>query len=278
MNGVKKPDIRKALCEEFRKIPKGKSVALLLSAGMDSHATLLALQDVGITPHCYSFMVDRGKLSTDFKYANFKAKKLGVKFTPVFLPHTQTDIVSRLVELVQHGAKTKTEFECSLPVMETIKVIQEPYIVTGHGAGGHFAITKKAMIHFEGKIEQWRSLVYKKFNAGTYVQKAILESICKIHNKTFLWPWFSSCMQNEFSGTTWDQINRPKKKQAIIDNFPEMRKFKIFPASNLQLGDSGIATIIGKAVLSSKYNTRNFKSPVGAYNEIVRQHGKSRKI
>jgi len=271
MSGASKPAIRETLRNQFSEIPTSDPVALLLSSGIDSHATLCALLDLGLKVVCYSFIMDRGSLSTDFKYARFKAEKFGLEFVPVFLPSKQQQIIEGLIDLAKHGAKSKTDFECSYPILHSVKAIKEKWIASGHGADGHFCLSKKGLIHFKKRIDEFRQ---KTFSNPRYCQKPIIDSICKKSGKRFLFPWISKEMVNQFIGTTWEQVNKPKQKQSILDDFPEIRRFKVFPHTNLQLGDSGIAVQIGGAALKSKFNTRGFKSPIGTYNEIARQYGK----
>lgn len=271
MSGVKKPKVREVLKSELSQIPKSETVALLLSSGIDSHATLCALNDLGLKVVCYSFMIDGGKLSTDFKYARFKAEKLGFHFVPIFLPKEPPKIIEGLIQLAKHGAKSKTDYECCFPILHSLSQIKEKWITSGHGADGHFCISKKGMIHFRDKIDTFR---IKTFSNPRYCQKPVIDSMCRSAGKVFLFPWISKPMINQFMGTTWNQVNRPKQKQAILNDFPELRRFKVFPHVNLQLGDSGISSSIGKAAMKSGFNSKGFKSPVGVYNEITRKYGK----
>ena len=66
----------------------------------------------------------------------------------------------------------------------------------------------------------------------------------------------------------WEQLNKPRQKEAIRKFYPELDELKIKPHTNLQLGDSMIAQRVGNAVVS-KYKP-HAKSPVGIYNRIAK--------
>jgi hypothetical protein len=262
------PDVRRVLLNEFAKnIPRGERVALLLSGGIDSLACGLALRELGYDVTAYSFMLD-GIVSTDFARARSRAEKFGFDFQAVILPTDIDTLANDLRELAgpRVGARTKTDFECGWPVARAIREVRERYIVTGHGADGHFCISKKGMIHYRDRIDVFRAGL---FSNPRYAQRTILDSVANY--RTMVFPFLSEAMVATFAGTTWNDVNRPRQKQPILDAYPEeFARVKIDLHTNLQLGDSGIAEHF-KILLTSPWNTMNAKSPVAIYNEIVRR-------
>ena len=81
-------------------------------------------------------------------------------------------------------------------------------------------------------------------------------------------PYFHPWVFDLWIDKNWQELNKPRQKEAIKKYFPELDKFKIKPHTNLQLGDSKIAQRVGNAVIS-KYKP-NAKSPVGIYNRIAK--------
>ena len=81
-------------------------------------------------------------------------------------------------------------------------------------------------------------------------------------------PYFYPRVFDLWIDKNWQELNKPRQKEAIKKYFPELDKFKIKPHTNLQLGDSKIAQRVGNAVVS-KYKPYA-KSPVGIYNRIAK--------
>lgn len=260
-----KPDVLKVLIEEAKAI-EDKSVAVLLSGGIDSASIMFSLLESGKSVTAYSFMLD-GKMSTDFSLARRNAKLFGCDFVPVFLPVLIRDLKYDLIRLKNLGAKKKTDFECGWPMLYAYREIKERVVASGMGADGHFCISKKGMIHWRNRIDDFRRGLY---SSKTYAQKPIHAGIASGLGKVIFMPYLSKAMQDEFLGTSWNDVNRPNQKQPILNAFPEyFRRMKIMKHVNLQLGDSGIAEHF-ETLLRSDWNLRGHKSVVGIYNDVAR--------
>jgi hypothetical protein len=260
-----KPDVKKVLTNEVANITDS-NVAVLLSGGIDSASILFALLEAGKTVKAYSFMLGK-KTSTDFKLGQKNAKTFNVEFIPIFLPTDINVLKNDLLILKNLGAKKKTDFECGWPMLYSYKTITEHSIGTGLGADGHFCISKKGMIHYRDNIDVFRKNL---FSSKTYAQMHIHKNLCALYNKSIFAPYLSESMKNEFLGTTWDAINKPKQKQPILNAYPDQfKKIKIMPHINLQLGDSGIANHFTK-LLQTNWNKGGYKSVVGIYNGIAK--------
>lgn len=254
----------KTVLLQYANCCKVTDVAVLLSGGIDSASVMFSLLEAGKKVTAYSFMLD-GKMSTDFLLAKKNARQFGVEFMPVILPSSIQTLKTNLIELVHLGAKSKTDFECSWPMLHTYAVIRESHVFSGMGADGHFCISKKGMLHFRNKIDVFRKIT---FGNPRYAQQPIHSALAKKYGKTSVLPYVSKEMQSVFFGKTWDQVNKPHQKQPILDAFPEQyKKIKILPHTNLQLGDSGIAKHFEK-LLATDWNKGNWKSVVGIYNAL----------
>jgi len=260
--------VRKIINKVLTAAKVGKHVAVLLSAGMDSASVCLSLMDLGIRPVCYSFALEGGS-STDFDEARNRARLLGLTFSPIRLPITAKAIIAGMRGTAQLGARTKTDYECGYPVVYAMYQITEPVIVTGHGADGHFCISKKGMIHYRNNIDTFRRGL---FSNPRYCQKPLLDKAAAAEGKRFVMPYLASEMVNAFMGSTWDEVNRPKQKQPIIDAYPELTEqpIKIRPHINLQLGDSHIAERYAEVLLASGI-APGAKSPVKVYNVLTKE-------
>lgn len=240
-------------------------VSVLLSGGIDSASILFALLEAGKHVACYSFMLD-GKMSTDFSLARRNAREFGAEFIPVLLPRDMATLQKDVVTLAKLGAKKKTDFECGWPMLHAYAAIKERVVFSGMGADGHFCLSKKGLLHYKNRIDVFRRLTFA--NPG-YAQQPLHRVLAQKNGKVAVLPYVSKEMQAVFAGTSWDDVNRPRQKQPILDAFPEQyRRMKVLPHTNLQLGDSGIASHFEK-LLTTNWNTGGWKSPVGIYNAVV---------
>jgi asparagine synthetase B (glutamine-hydrolysing) len=260
---MNKPDVRSVLLRWAQAIPEQK-VAVLLSSGIDSASVMFALLESGKTVTAYSFMLD-GKLSTDFSLARRNAARFKCDFVPVFLPTDLDQLVADLRKLKKLGARKKTDFECGWPMLYAYRATREKVVASGMGADGHFCISKKGMIHFRERIDVFRRGLYQ---SPTYAQKPIHNALAAELGKTAAMPFLERAMQEEFLGTTWNEVNRPRQKEPILRAFPQQfEAIRILPHTNLQLGDSGIAEHFN-GLLKSKLNTGAFKSVISIYNRL----------
>lgn len=241
-------------------------VALLLSSGVDSSSVLFSLLEAGKKVTAYSFCLD-DRDSKDVVHAEITAKEFSVPFVRIDLPTAIEFLSDDLVTLIQMGAAKKTDIECGWPMLYTYPVIKERQIFSGMGADGHFCISKKGMIHYKNQIDWFRDQL---FSNPSYGQAHMHKNFCKVHGKDWVAPYMSTEMINKFKGRSWEEVNKPKQKQPILDAFPkQFKRIKVFPHTNFQLGDSGIAEHFTQLV-HTPLNMKGHTSVVGIYNNLVR--------
>jgi len=261
--------LRQILADKIKAIPDAK-IAVATSGGIDSSALVLAAIDAGKTVTVVSFSLERYE-SSDFKAARHLAEAFGLPFLPVALPTSEETIVADVRYLIETWeARRKTAIECLWPFLATIATLKRAglsTLVVGSAADGHFALSKKAMIHHRyprAKFQKFRADYFANPDAA---QVSTLRAIGIANNVSIFSPYFSNDVFDLFARSTWDDLNKPRQKEAIRKEFPELDPLSIARHTNLQLGDSKIAETVGNAVLR-KY-APGAKSPIAAYNKIA---------
>jgi asparagine synthetase B (glutamine-hydrolysing) len=262
-----KPNIKEVIKNCVSNIPD-QEVALCLSSGMDSNSILFELIEQGKKVTAFTFTME-GIASRDFIHAKKNCEAFGVDLIRVELPNSVDKLKEAIYKLARMGAKTKADFECFFPFLYLYEhpALTQKYILSGLGGTGHFCITKKGMIHFrDTKIDEFRSNLYSNPN---HCQKNMHDQVCESLGKVHIMPYMTQEMINEFNGVQWVDINKPKEKQAILENYKDwFSKVKVFRHTNFHKGDSGISTAFLQLV-HTDLNKGNFKTPKGIYNDII---------
>ena len=258
-------NLHNILIGELKEI--NEPVALCLSSGVDSQSLLFALLELKKQVTVYSFTLNSRK-STDFMVAENLCKKLGVKFVPIYLPTDVQTIKKDVYELIKRfGCEKKTDVECCWPFLYVYKKATEKIVVTGIPADGHFCLSKKGMIHYKDRVDEFRRNYFSNPNAG---QRIIRTRMAKTFGKRLIDPFYSNKISAYLSGYTWEKLNKPYQKMPIRNAFKsEFKKLKVRNHTNLQKGDSGISDVFEK-LLKTELNNKNYKSVVGIYNQIRR--------
>lgn len=265
----KTPNVRGVLLDELSYIKASrKTAAVLLSSGVDSHSVLFACLELKIPVVAYSFSL-AGFDSRDFKYARATAEVFDVPFKRVDLPTDLKSLKQFCLYAVKRGAKGKTDFECLWPMATAFRHAAKDgcrFVLSATSADSHFALSKKANMHYKDKVDLYRRLVFSKRNTG---QKLLLRAEAARLGLEYFTPYDTTRMCSELHGYTWDELNKPHQKQPIRSAFPEyFKRCKTTVHTNLQLGDSGIAKHFN-ILLDSDWNQWGYKSVKGLYNRLV---------
>ena len=264
---VKKPNIRRCL-EGYLDRFDGR-FAVLLSAGLDSHAVLFSLLALERKVTVYSFTLD-DRESRDFRIARETAAAFDLPFKPIYLPTNINKVKSGLLHVVNDiGADSKAAIECIWALHQAVKVVKERYIVSGLAADLFFVLSKKGCMHYKTCPDDYR---IPRFNSvkGPDSQTSKLKRYCKRHNKRWLSPWLSNEMMKEFKGTSWEDCNKPKQKQPLRTQFADyIKQIRVYNHTDLQLGDSGIADQFTRLLDDPEWNRFGYKSMSGIYNRII---------
>lgn len=267
--------VRQTLTNELKNI--NGSVAVATSGGIDSSVLLMSCLDLGYKPYVLSFKLDNKESSYDFDSAKKLAKKFQLKFVPVLLPSSSEVILEKVIYEIKHFAiKKKTAIECVYPmlfVFDSCEQLGIQNLICGHAADGHYALSKKAMIHYRSTKELYQQFRKAYFKNKNVAQSETLNQIAKEKNINLYLPYMKQTYFNLFNDLSWFEVNTPRQKELIRRDYPELDVLKLKNHLNLQLGDSFIAETIGAAVL--QIVAPQAKSPVTAYNKLWKQYAQA---
>lgn len=267
--------VRETLTNELKNIDG--SIGIATSGGIDSSVLIISCLDLGYKPHILSFKMDNRSDSYDFDSARKLAKKFGLDFIPVLLPSSPEIILEKVIyEIKQFAIKKKTAIECVYPMMfvfDTCEQLNIQNLICGHAADGHYALSKKAMIHYRSTKELYQQFRQAYFKNKNVAQSDTLKQIAKQKNINLHLPYMQQTYFELFNDLSWFEVNTPRQKELIRRDFPELDAMKLKNHLNLQLGDSYIAETIGSAVLNQI--APKAKSPVTAYNMLWKKYGQA---
>ena len=169
----------------------------------------------------------------------------------------------------------KTTIECILPwlfVFEVMAKHQLSNLVTGLSADGHFGLSKRAMIHYKEPKQKFQEFRSEYFSKPDVAQTKSLPLFGLRYGVNVLSPYFNKEVFDLYVDAEWAQLNKPRQKEAIRKEFPTLDGICENKHTNYQLGDSGIAELVGKVV--KERVAPQAKSPIKAYN-ILEKRGRA---
>lgn len=256
---------RENTIQQLKALPED-DIAIFLSGGVDSQTLLFALLEAGKNITAYSFSRD-DYLSKDYISAKDVAKIFDIKFISVMLPTDEHSIKRDLLILHnEYLCKTKIEYECFWPFMYVYPIIKEKIVIGGFE--GNWGCARDYALHYKPNIQLYRKDDWMRANRSQRIQHYIAG------DKFNIFPYFpyrAEEMFRLFYSSTYEDCNKPKEKQVLIDAYPEyFSKIKINYPMGLQLGKNGISELFEERLLNSNWNIHNYKSVVGIYNSVNR--------
>jgi DNA (cytosine-5)-methyltransferase 1 len=242
--------------------------AVLLSGGMDSLAVAAVARDLYDGVRAYTFCLE-DRESADLAGARRAAEHLGIPLSVVWLSTDLERLEADVGALISDGVRGKAAIECSWPVRRAIeKAADDGYeaVATGAAADGHFALSKRAMIHFREPLEKLDEFRAAYFGDPDKAQVSSTREWARAElDVDVRAPFHSERMCAVTRGVPWDALNKPRQKEPLRLAFEAETPEKP-PArhTNLQLGDSGISALFGRLVGSDNSSTRR-----AAYRRIA---------
>ncbi|MET1062466.1 MAG: asparagine synthase-related protein [Aeromicrobium sp.] len=248
--------------------------AIASSAGCDSNALLLALVETGHHPTIITFTLD-DRQSRDSLAARENARRLGLDFELVTLPSDPLDLGALARATVVDGVQGKANIEVLTPMRAMIRKAADTghsTFLTGIQADCHFGVTKKEIIRYRhSSVEEFDAYRRDYFATKAARQSAwIVEYAARIGVDARI-PYIDQRVCNVFLGHSWDDLNKPRQKEAIR-LYPGLENLDVDKVrSNLQLGDSGVASTLARLVDYPHINVDQRQTVTSIYNRWVRE-------
>lgn len=263
----------------YVKATPAKRVAVLLSAGVDSHACLFAALRAGKEVTCYSFTLD-DRVSTDYRLAEQTAAIFGLPFVGIQLATDLDSLKAYLADVfttynLSEIHINKSSVECLWPLFNALThIVNDGNQATLIGFGGDpFFCTlrsqKKRLHEYElVKQEYFQNVVV---NEGD-VQTLMLGNWLKLHapKHKIVAPFHTKPVFDIFKGMhPFNPGCIPIQKAPVrLAYWDEFQKSDVRVHQSFQKGDSGISDHFEKLLIDSDWNTRNLKSVKGIYNDL----------
>jgi asparagine synthetase B (glutamine-hydrolysing) len=274
--------IRKHMVEHIAAVPARK-VAVLLSAGVDSHACLFAALEAKKQVTCYSFTLD-DRISTDYHVARQTARTFGLPFVGIKLPTDLRTLQTYLWDLYNVYSKTaykggslhvnKSSVECMWPLYSALNEVVQENTATVFGLGGdtffcQMRSQKKRLHEYEKVKEEYCvNVVDRKIDIQTLLLQSWFDYHAPKHH--LVAPFHTRRMFKIFEGMhPFEEGCVPIQKAPVRFAFwPQFSQTDVRVHQSFQKGDSGISDHFSKMLVGSSWNTRELKSVKGIYNDL----------
>lgn len=247
--------------------------AIVSSAGCDSNALLCALIETGHTPTVFTFTLD-DRQSRDSVAARENARRLGLESHLVTLPSDPLALGDMAHDTVRAGIRGKASIEVITPMRAMLRAVADAgysTFLTGIQADCHFGVTKKELIHYKHVPAAFFD-AYRRHYFATKAQQQcdwIASSAAEVGIEA-VFPYIDQRICDVFLGHDWHALNKPRQKEAIRQ-FPGLERLDVDKVrSNLQLGDSGVASTLARLVEFPEVNQSRHRTVIALYNEWVR--------
>ena len=224
----------------------------MLSGGIDSCILFNMLNENNLKFNTYTLKMD--DVSSD-DFNSYMQIVNSYNLTPnVININENTDLNKYKDFLIEKGIPKNKK--ASLLVMSlfcyTIDNIIEKVIYTGLGSDAYYGLGRDFAIKCSLKGEKIPSLLsMNEHRSKTYnhyqEQYNAIKEYAKTKDKIIIAPFLSEEVLNFFKDKTYQDCNKPKKKQILIDLYPEFfKKFKARNPSNMHCGNSNFKKIKNK--------------------------------
>jgi DNA (cytosine-5)-methyltransferase 1 len=242
---------------------RDKTVALLLSGGLDSLSVGLALEKAGKIVRAYTYRLENYP-SKDLKKAIAIAGHFGWPLTVITVP--TTDVANDFLRLaVEHGCRKKVQFEVTFPMLYVFPQIDEAEVWTGWNADDHYGNTRECIFRQRRMAQQGLSLAERKlaFDAERCTRFEgpltnpesgqtwwYAHRLASRHGKKFFDPYLDKPIRDHFLQFDHAQLSpfsKPLVREALAGPLERLPRGSVAVGVRLQIGggvNSLFATIL----------------------------------
>lgn len=220
------------LCKSIERRTQDNRVGMLLSAGIDSLSTAIALNELGKRIQAYTYEVD-GYHSFEREKVEATAAYFGWPLKIVSIPtQNLAEDFKRLAIL--HRCKKKVQFEVLFKFLYVIPEIEEREVWTGFNADDHYGNTKRVLLRQgwltrQGVSRDDRKLAFDQYRRAVYEESDRADSthtwrfareLAVGYGKQLLDPYIDRSIRGFFSRFDHDQLS-PRAKPIIRGQLAE---------------------------------------------------------
>ena len=239
--------IRRIVSERSRE----DTVALLLSAGIDSVSTGIVCQEIGKKVHAYTYEL-QGYRSLEREKVEAIARHFGWRLHVITVP-TQNLAADFKRLAILHRCRTKVQFEVSFPLLYVFPEIVEREVWTGFNADDHQGNTRKTLLgqwrlkragvdaaERKRLFDEHRKEVYEKFDQPDSDDTWwFAGDVATQSGKELLDPYVDLAIREYFSRFDHDvlsPLSKPIVREAFADRLKGLPDSAIAKGVRLQIG------------------------------------------
>ncbi len=248
---------------------RDKTVALLLSGGLDSVSVGLTLEKAGKIVHAYTFHLD-GYPSKDLKKATAIAGHLGWPLAVITVPTAA--VANDFLRLaIEQGCRKKTQFEVTFPLLYVFPQIDETEIWTGWNADDHYGNTRECAFRQRRMAHQGMSPAERKeaFDAERRAQFEgpltnpdsgdtwwYAHRLASQHGKRLFDPYLAHTVRNyflQFDHERLSPLNKPFIRQSLAGQLERLPRGSLAVGVQLQTG-GGVNSLFTTLLQDARIN------------------------
>jgi len=232
IHSVQRLDSSRHFCRDESK------ASLLLSSGLDSLTTGLALTASGKSVHAYFYEL-QGLPSKERRRVEHVARRLGWPLTMITVPTNELG-PDFLRLAVTHRCNRKVHFEVCFPLLYAFPAIPDDEIWTGWNADDNYGNTRKiileqAQMKREGLTEEERCCCFREqrqqirrefFSLGSQDTWWVGSRVANHYGKRLLAPYLDDAVHEYFLKYDHDQLSDPTKpmvRQAFAESLEALQ-------------------------------------------------------
>jgi hypothetical protein len=216
-------ELLKLLCKAIENRSQNHRVALLLSAGIDSLSTAIALRQLGKQIQAYTYELE-GYSSLERERVEAIADHFGFSLKVITVPTSNlAQDFKRLA--IGHGCWKKAQYEVLFKFLHVVPEIEECEVWTGFNADDHYGNTRKVMLDQarlarDGVDAADRKLIFDQYRRAVYEEAdkpgsshtwRFAQELAAGHGKQLLDPYVDPALRGYFSRFDHDQLSPPGK-------------------------------------------------------------------